>query len=79
MSDVRVDQAPVTVGELRALAKNLRLKSYYDVGDPESESERAAGIREGRSTALVEVADSIDMALGIDSALTQEDLDSWRR
>lgn len=79
MSDERVDQTPVTVGEMRALAKNLRLKAYYDVGDSEDEGDRASTLREARSSALTEVADAIDQALAISTELTPEDLESWRR
>jgi hypothetical protein len=79
VSDPRVDTQPVTVGEMRAFAKSLRLKAYYDVGDAEGESERAATVREARSSTLVEVAEAVDLALGIDTELTQEDLESWRR
>lgn len=69
---------PITAGDLHALAKRLRLKSYYDVGSTE-ESEREAAIRQGRSTAMTEVADAIDETTQHDSALTQEDLSTWRR
>ena len=38
-----------------------------------------AAVRGARTSTLIEVADVIDVVLQIDSALTQEDLSSWRR
>lgn len=76
MSD---SQRAVTVEEMSALAKKLRLKAYYDVGDPEGEGGHDAAVRGARSSALIEVAETIDETLQINTELTPEDLESWRR
>lgn len=68
----------ITASDLQALAKRLRLKVYYDVGNTDA-SDQESAIRQGRSTALTEIADTIDEITQLDSTLTQEDLGSWRR
>lgn len=67
----------VTVGDMFKLAKTLRLKTYYDTGDVDDDHNAAA--REGRTSALNTLADVVDETFGFDSALTQTDLDGWRR
>ena len=75
----------ITVEDLRSLAKRLRLRAYYDVGtslcgDGEDDDRlREAAVRQGRASALAEVADVIDEVTDLDSTLTQADLESWRR
>lgn len=75
----------VTVEDLRSLAKRLRLRAYYDAGtslcgDGEDDDRlREAAVRQGRASALAEVADVIDEVTDLDSTLTQADLESWRR
>lgn len=62
------------------LAKRLRLKAYYDVGDTDSEEDvRAAATREGRTSALITFAECIDETFAFDSTLTKDDLEAWRR
>lgn len=73
------DNTPVTVADVFLIAKKLRLKAYYDTGDPEGDTAYDAAVRGARTSTLIEVADVIDEVLQIDSALTQEDLSSWRR
>lgn len=68
----------ITADDMLKVAKRLRLKAYYDTGDPEGDSEHDAAVRSGRSSALIEVADALDETLAIDSALTQDDLGSLR-
>jgi hypothetical protein len=64
----------VTADNMFALAKKLRLKAYYDTGDPEGDSDHEAAVRGGRSSALIEFADAIDETMQFDSTLTQDDL-----
>ncbi len=66
---------PVTAGDLQAFAKKLRLKVYYDVGDTDlGDSDHERATRQGRTTALIEVADAVDEITQLDSTLTQGDL-----
>jgi hypothetical protein len=64
---------------MSAFAKKLRLKAYYDIGDPEGESDHDAAVRGARSSALIEVAEAVDETLQINTELTPEDLSSWHR
>lgn len=62
------------------LAKKLRLKAYYDVGDTDmGDDDHTSAIREGRSSALITFAECVDETFGFDSTLTQDDLESWRK
>jgi hypothetical protein len=69
-----VSATTITVDQMLTLAKKLRLKAYYDFGDPDGDSDRASTVREARSSALIEVADAIDEVFEINSQLTPEDL-----
>lgn len=76
------NERPVTVADMMKLAKKLRLKMYYDVGDVGDvygDDGHSAAVREGHSSALTTVAESIDDTFQFDSSLTQDDLDSWRK
>lgn len=70
----------VSVDDMVKFAKRLRLQAYYDTGDPEGGSEDHSEIvREARNSALTTVADAIDETFSVDSKLTQDDLEGWRR
>lgn len=71
---------PVSTDDMVKLAKRLRLQAYYDTGDPDGSSEgRSEVVREARNSALTTIADTIDETFSVDSKLTQDDLEGWRR
>lgn len=66
--------------QMLKLAKKLRLKAYYDTGDPEGNDDvQTAAAREGRTSALLTFAEAIDETFEVNSELTPNDLDAWRK